>query len=421
MSGNRERLAWLFLLGSFFTCVVLTVSIPLGLNFVRQKLTRPLDLQVQANQGTIAILDPDGGTDARFQNQEAKSYSHPVTLITAVADSGLVQFQQQDEGSPLTRVQIFGSTNFVVNEAVSPRFASSSAETTIHTSLNNGRIQITIPQNQPRPVSFTIETQQGIIAINQAGKYSIDVTNTETQATALTGALKLIGSNNNEMSISAEQRGIINVSGQPEGPLSPEFNLIRNGQFNDGWAEWIPGIWNIERPEEPSGDTTMTTVNEEAALRFDRNGIGHADSSVQQIINQDISGFSDLRLAVSLRIQSQSLDVCGINGTECPIIVRIEFDDENGSIGAWQQGFYAKGEPGTGTPNFCRVCSRPLNLSEHQFLNRLNEIVFYESGNLLELLQQDGIHPVRIKNLVIIASGHSFGVDLLDISLIADE
>ncbi|MGD2077459.1 MAG: hypothetical protein PVH18_03700, partial [Chloroflexota bacterium] len=125
-----------------------------------------------------------------------------------------------------------------------------------------------------------------------------------------------------------------------------------------------------------------------------------------------------LKLLLSMRVAEQSLGVCGEQGSECPIIVRIEYVDVNGVDQTWQQGFYAVGDVGQDTPDVCVACPPPLN--EHQRLP-FGQIAFYESDNLLERLAQSGIAPAQIKSITIIGSGHSFDSQIFDVSLIALE
>jgi hypothetical protein len=94
--------------------------------------------------------------------------------------------------------------------------------------------------------------------------------------------------------------------------------------------------------------------------------------------------------------------------------------DQNGQSQVWQQGVYATGAPSTDAPNFCSVCGYPLNQNEHWGANRVGEVVFYESPNLIDLWAQDGISPVTIKSISLIAAGHTFTYDVIDIGLVAE-
>ena len=181
---------------------------------------------------------------------------------------------------------------------------------------------------------------------------------------------------------------------------------------------WLPLSPNTEIVGQPDAEIAVEPADLEPALVFKRLGIGHADAGLRQVIGQDVTDFESLKLLLSLQVVEQSLGVCGQQGSECPVIIRIEYVDVNGVDQVWQQGFYALGEIGPDTPDVCVACPPPLN--EHQRVP-FGQIAFYESDNLLEKLGQLGVLPAQIKSITVIGSGHSFNAQIFDVSLIAVE
>ena len=57
---SRHRLAWVILTGSFISCILLTITVPLGISAFVQKAARLLEITVQANQGTVGIEEENG-------------------------------------------------------------------------------------------------------------------------------------------------------------------------------------------------------------------------------------------------------------------------------------------------------------------------------------------------------------------------
>jgi hypothetical protein len=135
-------------------------------------------------------------------------------------------------------------------------------------------------------------------------------------------------------------------------------------------------------------------------------------------MSQDVTDFQNLRLLVSMIIAEQSLGVCGQLGSECPLIIRLEYVDTNGVDQVWQQGFYANGIFSPDTPDVCATCPDPKNV--HQQVS-FRQLVFYESDNLMERLGQLGIQPRQLKSITIIASGHTFDTKIIDIAVMAEE
>ena len=175
----------------------------------------------------------------------------------------------------------------------------------------------------------------------------------------------------------------------------------------------------FELTDQPAGYIQILNISGEAGLHIVRTGEGHADVGIRQIINQDVTDFNSLLLEVDLRILGQTLAVCGNVGSECPIIIRLEYDDINGNAQVWQRGFYANGDINPdSTPDVCLTCPPPR--LEHVKITP-GQFSFYQS-DLIEDLQLYGfLPPRRIKNISIIASGHSFEIELLDIALIVGE
>lgn len=418
MNGNRQRLAWAVLLANFFVCILSLIAVPVGANLIRQQSTRPLLVSAQTNQGTLAMVHADGETSALLTTDSARETAIPIELITNSADTGLVELFAADM-SLVGRVQLYGNTNLDLESAETPRFDTSNAPQTISMQLNSGRIRLTVPEPLRRTVDFLVKTQHGAVSIAEPGQYFIDVSNTGTQLSVSEGYASLTDGIA-ELALAPNQRGIINIGESPSGPFQTARNIVRNGGFGDSLAEWVVSTWNVELPDQPAGAIGIETINDETVLRIDRVGTGHADASVRQIVDQDVSAYEALKLLVSVRFLTQSLPVCGSLGTECPLTVRIEYDDQNGQTQVWQQGIYATGQPSTDAPNFCSVCGYPLNLNDHWGANRLGEVVFYESDNLIERWAQEGIRATTIKSISLIAAGHSFVYDIIDVALIGE-
>jgi hypothetical protein len=146
--------------------------------------------------------------------------------------------------------------------------------------------------------------------------------------------------------------------------------------------------------------------------------MGHADAGIRQVVNQDVTDYQVVNVVVSMRILSQSLLVCGGQGSECPMIIRIEYTDVNGVDQVWQQGFYATGTVGQDGPDVCVPCGPPLNV--HEFIP-FNQLAFYESDNLLVTLGQLNILPRSINAIELIASGHTFDVEVVELAVMVRE
>ena len=417
MNGSRQRLAWAVLIAALMSCAGLAVFVPLGLNAYRQRATRAIDVEVQANQGTVGIVQSDGESVALFAGDPAFSLDAAGSVRTNATDTALILNQTPAGGSLVARIQVYGGTQVELDQARSPRFESSSGGNELAFDLRAGRILLSVPDEQQRPLALRVETPQGQVLIEEPGQYSVNATNSSSQVTVLQGAL-VLNSGDDELHLDANQRAIMAGQGILEGPLAAERNLVANGEFSDGLEMWLPLSPNTEIADQPTVEVSVDSGDLEPVVSFKRLGIGHADAGLRQVIGQDVTDFESLKLLLSMRIAEQSLGVCGEQGSECPVMVRIEYVDVNGVDQVWQQGFYAFGAVGPDTPDVCVACPPPLN--EHQRVP-FGQLAFYESENLLEKLGQIGILPAQIKSITVIASGHAFDSQIFDLALIALE
>lgn len=417
MNGRRQRLAWAIVLSSLIACVGLVVFVPLGLNAYRQRAMRAMEVEVQANQGTVGIVQNDGESVALFSGDPSFSLGVAGSVLTNATDTALLLAQTEANGPLIARIQVYGSTQVQLDDARTPRFDSSSRKNELALNLRAGRILLSIPDDSVRPVAIQVTTPQGQVHIEEQGQYSVDVSNSESQVTALHGSV-VLESGDEQIELGDAQRAIMSSPGMLEGPLTAERNLIANGEFSQGLEMWLPLSPNVEIVDQPSVEVAVDSNDPEPVVIFKRLGIGHADAGLRQVVGQDVTDFESLKLLLSMHVAEQSLGVCGQQGSECPVMVRIEYADVNGVDQIWQQGFYASGEVGPDTPDVCVACPPPLN--EHQRVP-FDQLAFYESENLLEKLGQFGILPAQIKSITVIASGHSFESRIYDLALIAVE
>ena len=414
---NRQRLAWFFLLGSFVICAVISIATPILISQGIQRATRPLNIEAVANQGTIGIFHEDIGTQALFAGEPARMLDVGNRILTNVTDSALLVIYPPDYARILARIQLYGNTDLSIEQATVPRFQASDALPKMVITLISGRIRLSVPPEQTRPFLILVKTPQAETELVHTGQYSFTVTNSQTELSVQEGQAA-ISAASQTLTLNTDERAVVATTNPPTGPLSTERNLLQNGDFNLDLLQWVVLEWTVERPDQPSGDLGVQNRIGEPTLVMRRLGLGHADTGVRQILDRDVTDFKSLQLIVSMRINEQSLAVCGNRGSECPLMVRIEYEDVNGGVREWQQGFYALGAIASDTPDVCVSCPPPRN--PHAQVTA-GQVSFYESDNLLEKLQQQDIQVAYIRNVSLIASGHTFDVEVIDVALMAAE
>ncbi|MCA9958713.1 MAG: FecR domain-containing protein [Chloroflexota bacterium] len=415
---SRERLAWTAVLISFVIFCAIAISAPLLLRAYIQDSTQFLTVNLQANEGTVSVNEANTPPRAALSGEPPQPVSPDALILTDSTASGLVLVSDPQTEELLARVQLYSATVMRIQEASTPRFGLSSHPDTLLLDLTSGRIRVVVGEDRKRPFAITLTTPHGEIIIDEPGEYSLNANNDETQVTVQQGQLT-VSAQEQSIQLNTAERAEIARNTPPIGPLTPERNLVENGSFGNRWEKWQQYAWEVELTDQPAGDIQILNISGEAGLHIVRTGEGHADVGIRQIINQDVTDFNSLLLEVDLRILGQTLAVCGNVGSECPIIIRLEYDDINGNAQVWQRGFYANGDINPdSTPDVCLTCPPPR--LEHVKITP-GQFSFYQS-DLIEDLQLYGfLPPRRIKNISIIASGHSFEIELLDIALIVGE
>lgn len=417
--STRRRLAWAVLLGGFTIFLAICISLPFLANWYFQNSRQPLVTSVATNSGTLALMQSNGETVALLAADPPRELETGAELLTNAADTALFTAFSPVNEQLLLRGQLYGNTRIELREAQMPRYSISNDPTTIALSMSNGRFRVTIPPAEGE-VLYNIKTPQGMVNISQPGQFSLEVNNDETIISVLDGQIEVVGGETLQfpLELNADERAVLQFDSPPSGPLTTERNLIANSNFDSDFSEWSRQEWNVELEDQPTGETRLVFLAGEPTLRFSRLGLGHADASVRQIINQDVTDFTSLRLLISLRINTQSLGVCGTVGSECPITVRINYEDLNGTDLTWEQGYFANGQFAQDTPDTCIYCSPPKNPHKPVLPGR----VYVEEIDLLASLARQGFSPPRfIHSVSIIAAGHTFESDVIDIAILGRE
>jgi hypothetical protein len=416
-SLGRQRLAWAILIASFFVCVVISIAIPVTVNAYIQSAKQDLFMSLQANQGTVGIDDETGMRRAVIAGDSAETVDPNASILTDATATAIMFVATPEEEELLARLNIASNTTVRLNQATSPRFSWSDAEHDLIIELESGRIRLSLLESETRPTALILITPQGEIAVREPGQYSVEVTNEATQVAVQQGTAG-ISANESMLILSSLERAEIPTGSAPQGPLDPERSLIQNGDFRQGFDHWSEYTWKVELADQPSGKTEIVDVDGESVLSFERVGIGHADARVLQSINQNISDYDSLRLQLTLRVREQSLGVCGVQGSECPLFIRIDYVDENGVNQIWQQGFYAAGEVDDNTtPGACVSCA--VIQGNHERIPQGQDF-FYQVDLRDELARQGALPPQLIESVSLIASGHSFATQVIDVAFVVE-
>ena len=140
--------------------------------------------------------------------------------------------------------------------------------------------------------------------------------------------------------------------------------------------------------------------------------LGWGHTGVVQDISAVVSDTRDLRVRIAFQILEQQIEVCGSQGSECPLMIDMRYRRKDGSSSQWLQGFYARGQALGGV------------LPDYMIANRQGRHIFklagmpqlFVSENLIQIIP--GIE--RVETLEVYTEGHSVHIQVLRVELLSD-
>ncbi|HLY27781.1 MAG TPA: hypothetical protein VKQ72_15655 [Aggregatilineales bacterium] len=179
-----------------------------------------------------------------------------------------------------------------------------------------------------------------------------------------------------------------------------------------------------DKASEPTGTWSLTALDEELALRLYRTGtgpdskpLGHAETGCifyfsQNSESMNLDNYSSLSVRAKMKIHFQNVPTCGVRGSECPVMLQLVYQDQQGNAQAWYQGFYAVRPPEDTSVLRCESCSQ-----NHIQINS-DAWFIYDSGDLLKQLPNS---PASLNYIRVYSSGHLFDVAVSDLSVVGGQ
>ncbi len=418
---NRERLAWTILLGSFTMFVALAIAVPFGIRyyFVNADIEQTAALEVTA--GTILVTEPNHSLPTAVLSQMAPLPEGSL-METDDSSQGNLTVSDPDGTTTLATVQVYGNTSVGLDSIRSPRYAFSPRPHHLLLNMTGGRIRAAVSLDVPREVVLTIQTPQGYVILDRPASASIEVTNAEMTVIVREGEATVAGTNRQGILLQEDQLTVVPIGGSPLGISAAERNLIASGDFQSSSANVWHTIPRRDKENEPSGAVVIETQEGRRVAHFTRagSGLNWAFVNLRQDLNRDIRDYRSLRLHMLVQVVSQDIYNCGVLGTECPLMVKINYRDTGGSEHEWLQGFFSSANLDGSVPLGCVSCPAP-RVDSHAVLPPSTWIP-YDSPNLIEVFSKGGGgQPATLTGIEIYASGHAFDSLVTEIELLAQE
>ncbi len=414
--ANPERMAWTVLLGAFSTFVLLLGTIVIGGRWWLRNATVSQGISM-ASSGTVLVRRP-GRSAPEVNLTDIPVGSEIRTEDTAQAS---LTFLASDGQQVLATVRIFGGSVLEVNQAESPRYVTGMAPHLISLRVTAGRVRATVGVDVAREVRVEIQSDPGATTVisTPGSNVSVQADPTITNVTVREGQAT-VSALGTDIVLAKDHRAEVAPNATPAGPFSAEQNLIRNGDF----TQPLTDTWQIDTrppadPNEDPGTAEVATVNGRRTVDLSRTGNNWGHIGITQNINRDVQGLTSLRLNMDIQIDNQDLHNCGLQGTECPLMVRLTYLDVGGGTHEWLQGFYWYPDPNPAAGlTYCLTCF-PIQYTHLQW--PFAEWKTYTSEDLLQLFAGSGTQAATIKSITIYGEGHSFESLFTDVQLLANE
>ncbi len=417
MFKRIETVAWMVLFAALTICLTLALGTPLAIRGYVLHNTRPLIINLHPRSGTVTRQEP-GSATAVLVTQVTEIQPNRRIHLTDSGDDALLLFYHPDEPDlPIVTVQLYGRTEVIVDRARTPRFDASKLPHYVELDIRRGaNTRITV-EGDARAATLRLQTPHGAIDLTE-GTYSVTVERQQTLFNVSAGQAYVPSPTTGEMLVLTNlQRVELTEAGIGEITVGARDILRnRNGNFQENLTNYWQIYTKTAFDDESGGTVHQTeTSDNQRIVNFTRVGREHAETGIIQELNMDIRGAKSLRVQARIRVDAQTIGVCGSLGTECPIMLRLEFTDlDSNAPREWLQGFYSiDGTDGA----FCQICQ--WRVQHYQV--PLSVWYDYESPDLLPLLREQDIEPSSLVSIKVYASGHTYRSAIDDLAILIGE
>jgi hypothetical protein len=436
-SARTQRLAWLTLITSSLVFCILFFASGYAVYYFLFQSPVPLSAKLVVSRGSAKLQMIDGTAPLIDTTYSLDSQ----TLIEIRDDSqAILTFQDTYSRETIASLTLTTGTRLYITEATRPRFDFSRRPYRIMLDRMSGQALITTSPGN-RDLFFDLRSQLGLARLLDDGRYTVNTEfypDTGLQRKNLFnqgGRAQLFKPSMAEWQEVNPNRIAHIANGEFELESDSPYQILAEGRFrlesHTGGADVLPNGWECstgsEANEQPLGEFFRDSI-EGNALRFRRerqSGQGrlvkHAETSC--LLKTGVTGlstapYSGIRIQLNFKIRSQSLGLCGVVGSECPVMIEIAYRLPNDpTLRKWRHGFFIT--PDSTKPPSCDSCRLA-----HERVNS-GVLYFYDSGELLpQFLELSPTAPNQEANAPIIlwlsvyASGHEWDSQINDVTLL---
>jgi len=429
---RTQRFVWTILLAGFGVFLVLCGLGFTGIYWYLYHSTFDLPIEVRVSRGSVGFIFEDNSESYELNQRQLDEGN--TKIITDSQSQVSTIFYAKDESSPIIAEVISKkNTSYLLRSATAPRFGWSNQNQEIVLEDFNGKFEVFIPEESVATIFYIAILPDIEISLDRPGTYLISNLGEELDLTVLDGHAFIKKEHERYLhSIVTGQRARRSVADDQIVLSVSQENLLDKNIMDGNNVSEVPrnsdnvilpnfGIWNCldQTANDPKGQFSITRHLQRSTLRLFRGGNSNSHGETLCFfpfgpsgqVGRIIPQYDFLGIRTRFRIEAQSLDVCGVAGSECPLMILVDYVDTEGRSNQWFHGFYANVRQDTTYPFICSSCQQ-----EHEQVN-VNTWYTYESGNLFNLLPPDR-KPASILNVRVYASGHDYDVYISDFALL---
>lgn len=410
---TTQRRAWWVLLTFFVVCCLLTVGLPSTVFYVinTASYTPAMTIRLQAGIAT-AFCQGESDRDAKVVGLQGRPLDEDCTINVGSDSESIAELVYElppPNSVQFVRMQLYAGTRLHIEQARIPRFRLTTSVPIFRFTVQRGRVEWQInayPENQP---IMSVASPHLTAETDQAGEFGLSIAADQSTLIARDGNIRANG-----VYVSAGKRITLNAPTATAEPIALSRNLVRNGNFQ---RAALPPDWEVRLATADNGisgtvEILNPIINPILDLHREGENLGWGRTGISQTLDVDLANAKELRARLVFDIQLQQIDVCGNQGSECPMMIDLRYLRKDGSVGQWVQGFYSQGEPLGGV------------LPDYMLSNRQSRHIYkpprvtqsYVSENLLQSMPD----AQKVISIALYAEGHAVHTQIKSIELTLD-
>ena len=404
--GGVGRQAWILLWIAFGIFTISLVGIPFTLNWYLHNATSALPVRVEGIRGTTLVMKSES-EDATAVIETLDMQEGDTIRTDDTARANVSIYAPDALSDSLATIQLRSNSELMLEQAHTPRFGMSDNPNYANFDLSVGRARVTGSADDETSLQITISTPHAIVRLRD-GSAAIAVDNDSTEVNTRSGEVEVVA-RGRMVVLNAGRQSTVALDEPPSDPQASSKNLVINGDFSQPLEPaWKPeSDVDVADPSKVTyGDVSIVNSGGRQAAYFVREGEEgiHSETGITQQIDADVLDYDSLILRMDARLISQSLQGGGIQSSEFPLMVRIDFVDVYGKPQFWTRGFYIV-DP---------VANWPIRDGE-----KIPSFVWYEYESPDFLNSPTFPRPQTVTSIRVYASGHNYRSQASGIELIA--